>query len=222
MQRFILRQNILRFRRMLAEEDSPLLRETALRLLKEAEHELALIEWVWTWTYPDLGKEHGEALDELLGAAMTRHGADFGTLQIWEEGTAMLHLIAQRSLHGSFIERFAHVDSGSGTVCDHALRKREQILVRDVEQDPAFASILEETRSEGIRALQSTPLISLDGAPVGILSTYFRMPRPSGAPELPPIDDLAARAAVILTEHLTEAAAAGAEDGGAIHTEWSA
>jgi PAS domain S-box-containing protein len=60
------------------------------------------------------------------------------------------------------------------------LRSRKRIVIEDVETDPACAALRSIARAAGYRAVQSTPLVSRDGALLGVLSTHFRSPhRPS-------------------------------------------
>jgi PAS domain S-box-containing protein len=57
-----------------------------------------------------------------------------------------------------------------------ALARRERVVIADVEQEPAYASSLPAAREAGYRAVQSTPLFTLAGQPLGMLSTHFREP----------------------------------------------
>jgi signal transduction histidine kinase/CheY-like chemotaxis protein len=54
------------------------------------------------------------------------------------------------------------------------LRTGERITIEDVEHDPPFAPFRPIARAAGFRAVVSTPLITRDGTPLGMLSTHFR------------------------------------------------
>lgn len=60
-----------------------------------------------------------------------------------------------------------------GSACVRALRKRDPIIVEDVLLDEQFVPCRAIVARAGIRAVQSTPLISTSGALVGVVSTHF-------------------------------------------------
>jgi GAF domain-containing protein len=68
----------------------------------------------------------------------------------------------------------------SGAACGRALKRAERVIIEDVLTDPDFALHRAIAASAGFRAIQSTPLFSRSGEPLGIVSTHFRQPhRPS-------------------------------------------
>jgi two-component sensor histidine kinase len=92
-----------------------------------------------------------------------------------------------------------------------ALARGERVIIPDVAQDPAYAPSLAAARVAGYRAVQSTPLLTATGGPLGMLSTHFRQPRRFAARELR-LTDLYARlasealAAQLLAQSLRERA----------------
>lgn len=58
------------------------------------------------------------------------------------------------------------------------------MVVEDIEQQPELAVVAEAARLGHFRAVQSTPLLSIEGEPAGMLSTRFRAPRRFTQPEL--------------------------------------
>ena len=80
-----------------------------------------------------------------------------------------------------------------------ALQRRERVIVEDVQTDPVFAPHRQIAASAGYRAVQSTPLFSRSGEPLGMLSTHFRQPHRSSEHELR-LTDLYARQAAEMIE----------------------
>ncbi|MEA3157770.1 MAG: hypothetical protein QOK44_5359, partial [Betaproteobacteria bacterium] len=73
------------------------------------------------------------------------------------------------------------------------------IIIEDVLLDPAFAPHRASAASAGFRAVQSTPLFSRSGEPLGMISTHFRQPHRPSERELR-ITDLYARQAAEVIE----------------------
>jgi signal transduction histidine kinase/ActR/RegA family two-component response regulator len=89
----------------------------------------------------------------------------------------------------------------SPTSCAMAARTGERFVIVDTEQCELFAgraAALEALRRSGIRAMQSTPLISRSGELVGVLTTHWRVPYEPTADELRLLDVLARLAADLM------------------------
>src|SRR5262245_6320942 len=114
-------------------------------------------------------------LEEVLDATMTLLNADFGNIQLYDPTTGGLKIVAQRGFKQEFIEYFDNVHEGTAA-CGTALQRRERVIVEDVLTDPICAPHLEIVISASYRAVQSTPLFSRNGEPLGMLSTHFRRP----------------------------------------------
>jgi PAS domain S-box-containing protein len=90
-----------------------------------------------------------------------------------------LEIVAQRGFGQDFLNHFSAVNE-SGAACGRALKRAERVIIEDVLTDPDFAPHRAIAASAGFRAIQSTPLFSRSGEPLGIVSTHFRQPhRPS-------------------------------------------
>jgi len=61
------------------------------------------------------------------------------------------------------------------SACAGALKSREQVIIEDVLSDSGFAPYRDIARAADFRSVQSTPLVSSNGALVGILSTHFSL-----------------------------------------------
>jgi signal transduction histidine kinase len=89
-----------------------------------------------------------------------------------------------------------------------ALVARERVVVEDVTESPIFVGteFLDIQLKTGIRAVQSTPLISRSGALIGMFSTYWKAPHRMPEQTLRLLDLLARRAADLIERVRMEAA----------------
>jgi PAS domain S-box-containing protein len=85
--------------------------------------------------------------------------------------------VAERGFPSWWLEFWNCVSIGQGA-CGTALRHGERIIVEDVESSPIFAgsAALKLQRRAGIRGVQSTPIMSRTGHPLGMFSTHYRTP----------------------------------------------
>ncbi|WP_159590379.1 GAF domain-containing protein [Chelativorans xinjiangense] len=65
--------------------------------------------------------------------------------------------------------------ANDGSACG-ALAQGASIWLEDINDDPAFSSIVDIARETGFRAVQSTPLTA-SGTIIGMPSTHFGSPR---------------------------------------------
>jgi PAS domain S-box-containing protein len=112
-------------------------------------------------------------LEEILDATMALLNADFGNVQLYKPQTQALEIVAQRGFQKEFLDYFNGVREGTAS-CGTALSRKERVVVEDVLTDPSFSPHLEIVTAAGYRALQSTPLFSRGGEPLGMISTHFR------------------------------------------------
>ena len=126
-------------------------------------------------------------LDDMLDATIALHGADFGDIQLFDEATGTLRIVAQRNFDHAFLDYFATVDAADSSCCGLALRSGARTIIEDVTTDPDFAPYRAIAASTGFRAVQSTPLIDRKtGKPLGMISTHWRKPhRPTERELLP-------------------------------------
>jgi PAS domain S-box-containing protein len=146
-------------------------------------------------------------LTEVVDAAMAISGADFGNIQLLDPASGDLRIAAQRGFPPWWLEFWNSVAKGRGA-CGTALERGERIVVEDVEQSPIFVGTpaLEIQRRAGVRAVQSTPLLSRSGKPIGMFSTHYRSPRRPDDRALRLLDLLAGQAADIIQHARAEAA----------------
>lgn len=136
-----------------------------------------------------------ERLREVLAAAIDLTGTDKGNIQIYESPSNSLRLAVWQGFGERFVERFRH--QGTRWLCEAAATTAERVLCEDVAAEPALKGTedLAVLLGEGIRAVQSTPLVSLDGRPLGVLNTHFPKPHRPAERELRYLDLLARMAA---------------------------
>jgi PAS domain S-box-containing protein len=141
----------------------------------------------------------GPVLTEIVDAAIALSGADFGNIQILDPRTSELAIAAQRGFPVWWLAFWDSVAPGQGTR-GTALERGERVIIEDVEQSPRFAGTpaLETQRRAGVRAVQSTPLITRSGKPIGIFSTYYKAPHRPEERALQRLDLLARQAADII------------------------
>jgi PAS domain S-box-containing protein len=140
-------------------------------------------------------------LTEVVDAAIAITDADFGNVQLIDPVSGDLRIAAHRGFSPSWIEFWNAVAKGRG-VCGTALERGERVIVEDIEQSPIFVGTpaLDIQRKAGVRAVQSTPLVSRSGKTVGMFSTHYRTSRRPDERSLRLLDLLARQAADII-EH---------------------
>ena len=111
-------------------------------------------------------------LQEIMDAAVSIAGAKKGTLQLLEGDS--LRIVAAHGHKQPFLEFFASAES-QASVCGEATRRGERVVVSDVETSALFIGTpsLAVLREAGVRAVQSTPVMSRNGALLGILTTQW-------------------------------------------------
>lgn len=140
-----------------------------------------------------------EVLGQILDTAVAIAHSDFGSIQFLEPGSCILRIAAARGVPQWWIDYWQEVAEGYGS-CGAAMQRGERVIVEDVEQSAVFVGTpgLEMQRKAGIRACQSTPLISRDGKLLGMLSTHYRTPQRPDARTLTLLDLLAQQAAEMI------------------------
>jgi hypothetical protein len=114
-------------------------------------------------------------LEELLDAALILTQADMGNMQTLDEDDD-LRIVVQRGFHRPFLEFFDRVTPNeTGSSCGRAKSVRERVVVEDVTKSPIFLGTpsMKVMLTAGVRACQSTPLITHTEELVGVLSTHY-------------------------------------------------
>ncbi|HEX6790157.1 MAG TPA: PAS domain-containing protein [Candidatus Krumholzibacteria bacterium] len=135
-------------------------------------------------------------MEEILHAAIAFTNADFGSIQLIDENEC-LYFAVRFGFDHAFLNRFQTVRAGDPTTCAAAMRTKERVIVEDVTRSELFRGqpSLEALLECGIRAVQSTPLISSTGVLIGLISTHYRRPTRPDERSLRWLDLLARQAA---------------------------
>src|SRR5258706_12562613 len=144
-------------------------------------------------------------LEEGLNAVIALQSADFGNVQLYNPETKTLEIVAYRGFQRSFLDYFSSVNE-PGAACGRAMQRRERVIIEDVLADPDFEPHRQIAASVGFRAVQSTPLFSRSGEPMGMISTHFRQPHRPFDRELPFTDLYAPLAAELIQRRRGERA----------------
>jgi PAS domain S-box-containing protein len=115
-----------------------------------------------------------EGLEEMLSASLELLRADMGHVRLMDASRDVLMIAAHRGFDRKFVDAFHESPVGKTSASARALRSGERCIIEDVETDAAYAPLRSVARAAGFRAVQSTPLLSHQGKPVGIVTTHFR------------------------------------------------
>ena len=145
--------------------------------------------------------------EKLLDGAIQIMGSDFASIQMLSPNGDELKLLANRGFTPEAAAFWETVRLDSHSTCGEALRAGSRSIVRDVEHSDVVAGDdLRTYRQTGIRAVQSTPLLSRTGKLVGMMSTHWRQPHQPSPRDLTLFDILARQAAdLVERRHVEEA-----------------
>lgn len=120
-------------------------------------------------------RDRNTLINDILRAAMKATSADLGNIQLYDSRKGVLRIVAQQGLGAEFLDFFGEV-RGDESACGVAMSARKQVIVEDVATHPIFVGqpAQDILLRAGIRAVQSTPLVTRSGELVGMLSTHFR------------------------------------------------
>jgi signal transduction histidine kinase/ActR/RegA family two-component response regulator len=115
-------------------------------------------------------------LTEILAAAAHITGTGRGNIQLYDPGANRLRLAVSQGFGDRFVQRFE--DCAYAAVCKAAGGDLAPAMWVEIAAEPALQGTeeLQVLLEEGIKAIQSTPLISLDGRLLGRLNNYFGVP----------------------------------------------
>ena len=152
-----------------------------------------------------VAEEDRSALHEkIVDAALSIMRADFATFQIFDPErppNGELQLIAVRGLSADAARRWEWIGPDARTPCGEALRTGARVIIPDLEQAAFMAGSDDQAclLDAGVRAGQTTRLVSRAGKTVGMISTYWRSRHVPAERDLRLLD-LLARQAADLTE----------------------
>ena len=124
------------------------------------------------------------------------HGADKGLIAILDRQREKLVVATSFGFSSAALEILRERGMGASSM---ARIERARVIIEDTEHDPRFESLRALARSEGVRAVHATPLISRDGEALGTLTAHFPTPRKPSEREIR-IADICARKAAVFIE----------------------
>jgi PAS domain S-box-containing protein len=144
----------------------------------------------------------------VLDAAVNLMSGDMGSLQRLYPEQRELRLLAWRGFHPDSAAFWQRVRPESASTCGAALSLGHRVMVPDVELSDFMAGRddLDAYRRSGIRAAQSTPLVSRSGEMLGMISTHWVKPHQPTEREFRLFDVLARQAADLIERTQVEAA----------------
>jgi PAS domain S-box-containing protein len=139
---------------------------------------------------------------QILDSAIELLAADAASIQMLAPDEQSLTLVGYRNLQpdpdsAAFWQR---ITGDASSTCGRALRDNERVLVTDIDACEFMTGTREqqEYRRLGVRAVQSTPLRSRAGKPLGMLSTHWRTPHAPTEHDFSLFDVLARQAADLI------------------------
>lgn len=143
------------------------------------------------------GHDFSGCLESILKAAMAITSAEMGSLLQFDRLADVLKVVAHFGIEESILDVFSTLRLHESSKCGLAEKSGERIVVEDVVLSDAvnMPGLAGALLHAGIRAFQSTPLVTTNGTVVGAVSTYFPHPHRPAERELRPLDLLARQAA---------------------------
>src|SRR3974390_672743 len=139
-------------------------------------------------------------LEEIVDAAIDISGADFGNIQLIDAKSSGLTIVAHRGFPQWWVDFWNNLPKGQGS-CGASLKRRKRVIVENVEKSPIFTGkALRMQLQAGVRAVQSIPIVSRSGKPLGMFSTHYKKPHRPDERGLHLLDLLACQAADVIEQ----------------------
>jgi PAS domain S-box-containing protein len=140
---------------------------------------------------------------KLVEAARVLMHSDFSSMQQYFPhlgARGELKLIAHHGFDDAAVKFWAWVRADSACTCGAAIARRERVVCSDVENSELMAGSKEQQQllAAGIRAAQTTPLLSRSGELVGMISTHWKACHTPSERDLRQLDILARLAADLI------------------------
>jgi signal transduction histidine kinase/CheY-like chemotaxis protein len=162
---------------------------------------------------------HEDDIEALYGKIMATVAqvmrSDFASMQMYFAERNELLLLAFQGFSPAAAQFWKWVRADSSCTCGFALKRRERVIAPDV----LHCDLMQGTDDQqayveaGIRAVQSTPLLTRTGKLVGMISTHWRQPHQPSERQLRLLDILARQAADLLERVQTQQALRDSEEG---------
>jgi len=144
---------------------------------------------------------------KLVLAAKTLMHSDFASMQRYYPhlgAKGELKLIGHYGFSEEAAKFWAWVRADSSCTCGLAIVKRERVIASDVKNAAFMAGTNDQAQllAGGIRAAQTTPLLSRRGELVGMISTHWKKPHTPSERDLRVLDILARLAADLIERNI--------------------
>lgn len=162
-------------------------------------------------------EQEPEALyGKVLDAAVSVMKSDFGSLQIYhpQHGKGELHLVVHQGFSPQEARQWEWVRLDTDSSCGEAMRRGRRIVIPDMNECSWMAGSegLRAYQEAGIRAAQSTPLVSRSGKLLGMISTHWRNPHQPSERDFRMLDIIARQVGDLIEQRLAEARQQQAEE----------
>jgi len=144
--------------------------------------------------------------EQLLNAATAIMHSEMATMQILIPEKNELLLLAFKGFDPEIIKYWEWVKKGDQSACGTALEKSKRIIIPDIEISEFVNTEKDRAahRLTGVRAAQSTPLITRSGQLIGMITTHWKTVHEPADRELDLFDVLARQASDLLERKLHE------------------
>ena len=144
-------------------------------------------------------------LKDVLQVAMEITGAGKGNVQLLDQQSSTLKVMARSGFDEPFLEFVEGVIDGN-SACRMALQEKQRVVVEDVTKSEIYECkpALDALRAADILAVQSLPLMSSGGKVLGVISTHFSTVHRASEQELRLMDLLARQTADYLERKRVE------------------
>jgi PAS domain S-box-containing protein len=152
--------------------------------------------------------------EKIVDAAMSIMGSDYASMHVLCRDRGELRLLAFRGFSPQTAKFWEWVRTDSNFTCGFALAKGRRCIEPDVANSRLMAGTSDQATylQIGIRAAQSTPLLSRGGKLVGMISTHWKQPHQPTERDLRLLDLLARQAADLIDRRKAEDALRESEE----------
>jgi GAF domain-containing protein len=124
-----------------------------------------------------ISSTYQQQLIDLLNDSARREQTHLATLQLYDEKSQYLYLIAQKGFSSRFVDYFKQVRAFDPSSCGRAFGIGAPVIINDTSKDIAFNSLCIVTDKEGFRSVKSEPIIAEGKKKLGVVSTHYEQPR---------------------------------------------
>ncbi|AUH74208.1 GAF domain-containing sensor histidine kinase [Legionella sainthelensi] len=131
----------------------------------------------------------------IIDIAIAIAKADFGNIQLIDNTTQHLKIVAQRGFPQYWLNYWDKVAKEQGT-CRSALEQAGRVVIEDICNSPLFqGESLDIQLRAGVKAVQSTTIVNSTGKIIGKFSIHYKIPHKPNIHSLKVLDILAKHAA---------------------------